>query len=379
MTLAGATAPLFGWVRGSRASTAHARRPFAAVGAIIGTSLLAVTLAGCGVGGGQGGTADGGRVALLLPESKTTRYESVDHPVFKEHLATICPGCDLIYSNADGDASKQQQQAESALTQNIDVLVLDAVDSSAARSIVAAANARGVPVIAYDREITDADIAYFVSFDGEAVGALQGTALLEAMAADGNAEGNIIMINGSPTDPNATDFKAGAHSVFDASNVTVLAEYDSPDWSPDKAQEWADGQVVQHGNIIQGVYAANDGTAGGAISAFKAAGVYAIPPVTGQDAELAAIQRIISGDQYMTVYKTIPIQARAAADAAFELVSGVPVSAGSEIKGVRTTLLDPISVTVANIMETVVADGFYTIEQICTPEYAAKCAAAGIE
>ncbi|WP_084622043.1 substrate-binding domain-containing protein [Demequina oxidasica] len=342
-------------------------------------ALIALALSGCGPSSADDGSGDGGRVAFLLPESKTTRYEAVDHPVFEERLTEVCPSCDLIYSNADGDASKQQQQAESALTQDIDVLVLDAVDSSAARSIVVAANARGVPVIAYDREIADADIAYYVSFNGESVGELQGVALVDGMTSNGDANGDIIMINGSPTDPNAQDFKDGAHSVIDKSNLKVIAEYDSPDWSPDKAQEWAAGQVVQHGDRIAGVYAANDGTAGGAIAAFKAAGVHTLPPVTGQDGELAAIQRIIAGDQYMTVYKAIPTQAKAAADAAFELLTDGAVSAGQDVHGVRTTLLDPVSVTKDNIMDTVVADGFYTVDQICTPEYASACADAGIE
>jgi len=341
--------------------------------------IMAAALVGCAAGTGTTPSGDAGRIALLLPESKTTRYEAVDHPRFEEHLGEICPGCQLIYSNADGDASKQQQQAESALTQNVDVLVLDAVDTSSARSIVAAANARGVPVIAYDREISDADIAYFVSFKGEAVGELQATVLVESMQAGGMRDGNIIMINGSPTDPNAADFKAGAHAVIDASGLNVLAEYDSPDWSPDKSQDWAAGQVVQHRDRIDGVYAANDGTAGGAIAAFKAAGLHPLPPVTGQDAELAAVQRIIAGDQYMTVYKAMRTQARAAADAALELLMGDPVSAGRDVNGVRTTLLEPIAVTKDNIMDTVVADGLYTVEQICTSEYAAACADAGIE
>ncbi|WP_061964636.1 substrate-binding domain-containing protein [Demequina aurantiaca] len=345
---------------------------------MVALGLAAVALSGCSPSTTDSDSGDGGRVAFLLPESKTTRYEAVDHPVFEDRLAEVCPSCELIYSNADGDASKQQQQAESALTQDIDVLVLDAVDSSAARSIVVAANARGVPVIAYDREIAEADIAYFVSFNGEAVGELQGVALVDGMAANGDTHGDIIMINGSPTDPNAQDFKDGAHSVIDESNLTVIAEYDSPDWSPDKAQEWAAGQVVQHGDRIAGVYAANDGTAGGAIAALKAAGVHPLPPVTGQDGDLAAIQRIIAGDQYMTVYKAIPTQARAAADAAFELLADGAVSAGEDIKGVRTTLFDPVAVTKSNIMDTVIADGFYTVDQICTPEYASACADAGI-
>lgn len=348
--------------------------------AIVACGFVAPTLAGCASASDTAtDSADVGKVAFLLPESKTTRYEAADRPYFEQRLNEICPDCDLIYSNADGDAAKQQQQAESALAQNVEVMVLDAVDSAAAISIVAAANARGVPVIAYDRVIAHADVAYYVSFDGEAVGSLQGEALVTALTAAGKPDGNILMINGSPTDSNAADFKQGAHSVIDASSLHIIGEYDSPDWSPQKAQEWVASQVVLHGDSIDGIYAANDGTAGGAIAALKAAGVTQLPLVTGQDAEVAAIQRIISGDQYMTVYKDISTQASVAADAAFDLLRGNPLTSNSQVHGVPATLLEPVIVTKDNIMATVIADGFYTVQEICTPTYASACAAAGIK
>lgn len=325
------------------------------------------------------GTASpAGKVALLLPESQTTRYEAFDRPFFEERLMELCPDCEFIYANADQDASRQQDQADSALSQDIDVLVLGPVDSAAAATIVAQAAGMDVPVIAYDRLITHPELALYISFDNEAVGALQGTALVEKMEADGKGDGNILMINGSPTDNNAGAFKAGAHSVIDASGLTILAEYDTPDWSPTNAQDWAAGQIVQFGDEIDGIYAANDGTGGGAIAALRAEGIDPLPPVTGQDAELSAIQRIITGDQYMTVYKAIKAQAYAAAEAAYALMQGEEVNAPHEVDGIPSLLLDPVSVTVDNIMDTVVADGFYTVEDICTSEYADACAAAGI-
>ncbi|PKQ26553.1 MAG: ABC transporter substrate-binding protein [Actinobacteria bacterium HGW-Actinobacteria-4] len=326
------------------------------------------------------GTSNGasGTIALLLPESQTTRYEAFDRPFFEERFMELCPDCTIVYANADGDASRQQDQADSVLSQDIKVLVLDPVDSAAAASIVAQAASMEVPVIAYDRLIRHPDLALYVSFDNEAVGALQGTALVQKMEADGKGDGNILMINGSPTDNNAGAFKSGAHSVIDASNLTVLAEFDTPDWAPTNAQDWAAGQIVQFGDQIDGIYAANDGTGGGAIAALRAAGVDPLPPVTGQDAELSAIQRIITGDQYMTVYKAIKAQAYAAAEAAFALLQGEEPNAPHEVDGVPSLLLDPVSVTIDNIMATVVADGFYTVEDICTAEYAAACADAGI-
>jgi D-xylose transport system substrate-binding protein len=186
------------------------------------------------------------------------------------------------------------------------------------------------------------------------------------------------MVNGSPTDSNAALFRDGAETVLEDSGLRVLASYDTPDWSPDKAQEWVAGQVAQYGDQIAGVYAANDGTAGGAISALRAAAVDPLPIVTGQDADLAAMQRIVSGDQYMTVYKAIKPQAELAAEVAVTLLKGGEVTAPMEIDGTPTTLLDPVAVTVDNIVDTVIADGFWTVEDICTPDYADACRAAGI-
>jgi len=194
-----------------------------------------------------------------------------------------------------------------------------------------------------------------------------------------HASGGIVMINGSPTDNNAGQFKAGAHSVIDSSGFKVLAEYDTPDWSPDKAQAWMSGQLTQlpKGQLV-GVYAANDGTAGGAIAAMKAAGVSPIPPVTGQDAELAAIQRILSGDQYMTVYKAIKPEAEKAAELAVDLLHGQSPTADTKVEGIPSFLLEPVSVTKDNVKDTVVKDGFYKVSDICTPTYAKACAAAGL-
>ncbi len=221
------------------------------------------------------------------------------------------------------DAAKQQSQAEAALTNGAKVLVLDPVDSASAAAIVTKANAQNVPVISYDRLINNAEIDYYISFDNEQVGKLQGQALVDKLKADGKTDGTIVMINGSPTDNNATLFKQGAHSVIDSSGLKVGAEYDTPDWSPDKAQAEMDQAITSLGKDgFVGVYAANDGTGGGAIAAMKGAGITPIPPTTGQDAELAAIQRMLAGEQYMTVYKAVKPEAEAAAELACSLAAG---------------------------------------------------------
>ncbi|AYF98992.1 ABC transporter substrate-binding protein [Protaetiibacter intestinalis] len=358
-----------------------------AVAATAAAFLAALALAACtnGVQGGAPTDPEHARIGLLLPDSVTARYDSADRPYFEERIAELCPGCEVLYGNADGDAAKQQQQAESMLTQGVSVLVLDPFDGKAAASIVGLATARSVPVIAYDRLIDSADIAYYISFDNEKVGRLQAESLLAKLDEDGvePGEGGILMVNGSPTDNNASQFKLGAHAVIDPSGYTVLAEFDTPGWDPAKAQDWVTGQITQFGDRIVGVYAANDPTAGGAIASLRAAGVSPLPPVTGQDAELAGLQRILTGDQYMTVYKALKPEAYRAAELAIDLVNG-RTPAGEvqvEVKGtdIPSFLLVPVAVTLDQVGPVVIADGFFTLAQLCTPDYAAACAAAGLE
>ena len=326
------------------------------------------------------------KVALLLPESKTARYESHDRPLFEKKVKELCPECEVIYGNADQDAAKQQNQAEAALTNGARVLVLDPVDSGSAVAMVQRARQSKVPVISYDRLILNADVDYHVAFEAEQVGKLQAQALLDKLKADGKGGGTVVMINGAPTDNNARLVKAGAHSVLDGSGLKIGAEYDTPDWSPDKAQQEMEQAITKLGKDgIAGVYAANDGTGGGAIAAMKAAGIKPLPPVTGQDAELAAIQRIVAGEQYMTVYKAIRQEAEIAAVLAVALARGeAPPSnvlngkAANGVKEVPTVFLVPVAVTRDNVKSTVIADGFWTAAQVCQGHEAA-CAAARLQ
>jgi D-xylose transport system substrate-binding protein len=351
-----------------------------------------------GGGGGSSGSSSessdsgsgggGGSIALLLPESKTARYESQDRPNFERKVKELCSDCDIIYSNADQDAAKQQQQAEAAITRGAKVLVLDPVDAASAGSIVARAKQSDIPVISYDRLITDADIDYYISFDNERVGQLQGESLTKKLADDGDKSGSLVMINGAPTDNNAKLFKQGAHSVIDDSDYKVGKEYDTPDWSPDKAQQEMEQAITALGkNGFVGVYAANDGTAGGAIAAMKSNGVDPKQlPITGQDAELAAIQRIVSGEQYMTVYKAIKAEAEAAAQLAVALARGEDPPSGlveDEIDNgqgqIPSVLLTPVAVTKDNIQDTIIKDKFWKASEICTQRYAAACKESGVQ
>lgn len=342
-------------------------------------------LSACGANNAEEGddsSSGGATIALLLPESKTTRYEAFDRPLFEAKVAELCADCEVDYYNADQDEAKQAQQMTTALTAGAKVVVLDPVNGAGATGMVQEAQDQDVPVIAYDRFIDGAD--YYMSFDNETVGKMQAESLVSAMG----DQGNILMLNGAPSDPNAAQFKEGAHSVLDASGVKILEEYDNPDWSPENAQQWTTDQLSKYdASDIQGVYAANDGQAGGVIAALTGAGVDSadLPPITGQDAQLTAIQYILSGEQEMTIYKPIPIEAETAAEVAVKLANGEDVGATSdtgvdqtEYNGVPSYIFDPIAVTADNVADTVIADGFYTVDEICTGDYVKACQEAGI-
>lgn len=361
-------------------------------------TLVAVTVSAAACGGNasdgdsgnseEGGDGGASKVAFLLPESKTTRYEAHDRPLFEAAVEQECPECEILYSNADQDASKQQQQAEAAITNGADVLVLDPVDSDAGAVMAQRAKQADVPIVAYERLIFDADLDWHVSYDNEEVGRIQARSLLSELESRGESDGTIVMVNGSPTDNNARLFKQGAHSVFDDSGVEIGREYDTPDWSPDKAQQQMEQAIVALGEGgFAGVYAANDGTAGGAISAMKGAGIDpSTRPTTGQDAELAAIQRILRGEQFMTIYKAIKPEAEDSAKVAVALAKGnevpedlVNTTVDNGEEKVPTLLYKPEVVTIQDIQETIVKDDFFSAEEICTDALSDECEQAGIQ
>jgi len=343
-----------------------------------------------------GETKAGGSIALLLPESQTTRYESADRPFFEAKFKELCPGVEIVYSNANQDAAAQQQRAEAAIAQGVKVMVLDPVDGEAAGVIVKAAKAKNIPVISYDRLIKGgANPDYYVSFDNERVGQLQAQALLAKLTASGKAKPKITMINGSPTDNNALLFKKGAHSVFDG-KVEIVKEDAAANWKPEEAQQLMEQFIAAVGKDgFDGAYQANDGTAGGAIAAMKTAGIDPkTRPTCGQDAEVAAIQRILSGEQYATVYKAIQPEAEKTAQLACALVKGEKPAAdlvnnkvNNGTADVPSVLLAPIAVTATggngtqSVADTVVKDKFYgpdTAATICKG-YEAVCQAANIK
>ncbi|KAF3469828.1 sugar ABC transporter substrate-binding protein [Streptomyces sp. Tu 3180] len=359
----------------------------------IAAGAMAVSLAACGSAKESGDKKDSGdsaakgdniKVGLLLPENQTARYEKFDKPLIEKKVKELTNNKgEVVYANAKQDASLQNQQVDTMVTNKVDVLIVDAVDSKAIAGSVKKAKDAGIPVVAYDR-LAEGPIDAYTSFDNVTVGKTQGEALLEALG-DKAEDGQIVMMNGSATDPNAAQFKEGAHSVLDG-KVKIGREYDTKEWKPENANANMEGAISALGKKkIVGVYSANDGMAGGIITALKAAGIDDIP-VTGQDAELAGVQRIVTGEQYMSVYKPYPQEADVAAEMAVALAQGKSLDSIAKDKvdsptnkGIPSVLVPVVSLTQENINDTVIKDGIYTVQEICTGKYKAACDKIGLK
>ncbi|MEU6227157.1 substrate-binding domain-containing protein [Streptomyces sp. NPDC047042] len=360
------------------------KRGFLAVAVTAGLVLVGA----CGSGGGSGGGGGGGggdsvSVGVLMPGGGASRFGRFDRPLIEQHVETLCPDCPAATVAATSDPTIQQQQFEAMITRGVDVIILAAVDPQLMRPSVESAHRAGIPVVAYDR-LAEGPISGYVTFDGDEVGRLQGKGLLKGMGpkADG---GLIVMMNGATTDPNAGWYKEGALSVLKG-KVRIGKSYDTVNWRPENAYVNMTGAISALGaENIDGVLSANDTMAGAVVSAFKAAKVTKLPPITGQDADLMAVQRIVKGEQYMTVYKPYKRATDATVEMAIALGRGEKVEAiatGSvdspTTKNVPAVLLPSVSVTVSNIEETLVKDGMYTVGQICTPALRPACDRAGL-
>jgi D-xylose transport system substrate-binding protein len=350
-----------------------------------------LALAGCGDddddgggGGAEGGGEAPGKVAVLLPDSESSvRWETVDRPFLQQAFEKA--GVEAEIQNAEGDKATQTQQAEQAITNGAKVLLLVNLDSGSGAAIAANAKSQGVSVIDYDRLTLDGDSDYYVSFDNEAVGRLQGEGLVNCIEEKGVQNPQIAVLNGSPTDNNATLFKNGYDGVinpkFDSGEWTEVADESVPEWDNQRALTIFEQMLQKASNKIDGVLAANDGLANAAISALKQRKLEQIP-VTGQDATLEGIQNIVNGDQCMTVYKAIKKEADAAAELAIALAKGETPSAPDTIdngsKQVPSVFLEPVPVTKDNITEYLGEPDFPKREDICAGDVAAKCEELGI-
>ncbi|MCP3818421.1 substrate-binding domain-containing protein [Streptomyces sp. A3M-1-3] len=359
----------------------------------VAATAMAVSLAACGSAkeAGDNGTATGAgkgdaiKIGLLLPENQTARYEKFDKPLIEKKISELTNGKgEVVYANAKQDATLQTQQVDTMITNKVDALIVDAVDSKAIAGSVKKAKDAGIPVVAFDR-LAEGPIDGYTSFDNEEVGHVQGKALLDALG-DKAKGGQIVMMNGAITDPNAALFKKGAHAELDG-KVNVGKEYDTKEWKPENANANMEAAISALGkDKIIGVYSANDGMAGGIITALKAAGFAKLPPVTGQDAEIAGVQRIVAGEQFASVYKPYAPEAAAAAEMAVALAKGEKLDSIAKEKvdsptnkGIPSVLVPVVSLTKDNIGDTVIKDGVYTVAEICTPKYKAACDALGLK
>ncbi|MFF3502424.1 sugar ABC transporter substrate-binding protein [Streptomyces sp. NPDC003247] len=358
----------------------------------VAASTLSLSLAGCGMLSATEDAADATPtkgddmvIGMLMPEKTNTRYEEFDYPILKEKVASLTNDKGKVeYANAAADADTQVTQMQRMIDDQVDLILLDAVDAESIADTVQKAKDAGIPVIAYDR-LAEGPIDAYVSFDNELVGEVQGRSLLEALGTADTSD-QIVMMNGSPTDPNAAQFKAGALSELQ-DQVTIAESYDTKDWSPEVAQSQMTEAIEKIGaDNLAAVYSANDAMAGGILKALEAAGVSDsdLPPITGQDAELSAVQRIVSGQQYMSVYKPYPEMAEAAAEMAVAKVRGREIQFDSLTrdtvdsatdKDIPAQLVTVVALTKSNIESTVVADGIYDVSDICTAKYEAACAA----
>jgi D-xylose transport system substrate-binding protein len=356
-----------------------------AMGVVVGACGDDEESGGGGASTEENGGGEAGKVAVLLPDSKSSvRWETVDRPSLQQ--AFEAAGVEATITNAEGDKATQQQQAEQAITNGATVLLLVNLDSGSGAAIAANAKSQDVKVIDYDRLTLGTDATdYYVSFNNEKVGELQGQGLVDCMGDKQGAE--VAVLNGSPTDNNATLFKNGYDSVinpkFESGDWKEVDDQSVPEWDNQKALTIFEQILQKNGNKIDGVLAANDGLANAAISALKQRELPQVP-VTGQDATLQGIQNIVNGDQCMTVYKAIKKEADAAAELAIALAKGEEPTAettpvNNETRDVPSVLLDPVAVTKDNISEYTGEVDFPKVEEICTGKVAAKCKEIGLQ
>ena len=304
------------------------------------------------------------RVGFSMDTLKEERWQR-DRDLFVKRAEAL--GAEVLVQAANGDDRVQVQQAENLLTQGVDVLVVVPHNADVSASIAEAAERQGVPVIAYDRMINSPHLDLYLSFDSVKIGELQARYLL-----DRAPKGNYVIIGGAPTDSNARLYHEGQMNVLrpavERGDVRIVADQFCREWLASEALNHTENALTQNRNDVQAVVATNDGTAGGVVQALEGQGLAGRVLVSGQDAELAALQRIMRGTQAMTIYTPIELLAGRAAEAAVALARGEPVSTSATIdngsKAVPAVLLEPVVVDRGNIRETVVRDGYHTAEAI---------------
>lgn len=333
--------------------------------------MVAAMSVGCGGApaeeskGDSASKDDGIVIGLSLPTQREdiwVRHEKNIREAAEKMGATV------LTQISDNDAAKQQAQCENLLSQGIDVLVIGAHDAEAAATIVDMAHKEGVPVVSYDRLILNSDVDVYVSFDNIAVGECMGNWFVQ-----NTPKGNIIVLAGDPLDNNAKLFRQGAMNIIqpkiDEGFYKLVLDQNVMDWQAENAMALAEDALTANSNNIAGIIAPNDSTAGGVIQALAAQGLDGKVPITGQDFELSALQRIYQGTQGMTVFKDTVVEGEAAAKAAIELASkqtpaGINGETDNGYKQVPSILAEPLAVTADNLQEVVESSGLYKWEQV---------------
>lgn len=304
------------------------------------------------------------RIGFAMDALKQERWQK-DRDLFLRRAEEL--GAEVLLQTADGNDDAQMKQVESLLTQGIDVLVIVPHNAEVAGAMVEMARKQGVPVISYDRLVKNSEPDLYVSFDNERVGELQAKYLFEKMP-----KGNYVLIGGAPTDNNSLLLRKGQLNILQAAidrgDIKVVADQWAKEWLAEEALKHAENALTQNNNKIDAMVVSNDGTAGGVIEALNAQGLAGKVLVSGQDAELAALQRVVKGTQTMTVYKPIARLAPAAVEAAIALAKKEKLNTTRTVNNGRidvpSILIEPISIDKTNIDSTVVKDGFQEREKI---------------
>ena len=357
---------------------------------VIAASVLGLSLGLAGCGSSDSGSSDSGKsgsdaaskakIGVILPDTESSvRWETADRPALTAAFKSA--GVKYDIQNAQGDATQMGKIADSMIANGVTVLAIVNLDNASGAAIEEKAKNQGIATIDYDRLTLGGSASYYVSFDNEKVGELQGEGLQNCLGKDKKA--NIAFLDGSPDDSNATSFSQGAHKVLDANkSYTKVAEQAVPGWDNTKATTIFEQMFTQNKGKIDGVLAANDGLGGSAISILQKNGLAGKVPVTGQDATVQGLQDILTGNQCMTVYKSAKKESAALAKLAIGLAKGEKGKTNGTSKDtegkrdVPSVLLDPVAVTKDNV-KTVIDDGGATAADVCKGA-AQQCKAAGI-
>jgi len=305
------------------------------------------------------GAAKEVKIGMAIDDLRLERWQK-DRDIFVKKAESL--GAKVFVQSANGNEETQMSQIENMINRGVDVLVIIPYNGQVLSNVIAEAKREGIKVLAYDRMINNADIDYYISFDNEKVGELQAQSLVNKVPS-----GNYFLMGGSPVDNNAKMFRAGQMKVLNpyikSGEIKIVGDQWADGWLPENALKIMENALTANNNKIDAVVASNDATAGGAIQALSAQGLAGKVAISGQDADLAGVKRIIAGTQTMTVYKPITKLANTAAEIAVELGEGKQPGSdavlNNGIKDVPSRLLTPVEVDKANIDSTVVADGFH--------------------